>query len=82
MSQSSVLTLRISEDLKNQLALLAKTTGRKQSFLATQALKDILEIHAWQVKETQKALLEADQRKFASKQAVRNFFKKWDIIVN
>ena len=55
----SVMSVRLSEDLSEQLEALAKATGRTKSFLAGQAIRDFINREAWQIAETQQAIIEA-----------------------
>ncbi len=61
----SVMSLRLSDDVADTLAHLAKPTGRSKSFLAVDALKEYLAREAWQIDEIQKALTEAEAGDFA-----------------
>ncbi|MEO8725221.1 MAG: hypothetical protein ABI383_03780 [Acidobacteriaceae bacterium] len=46
MARSSVLTLRIDAETKKQLDDLAKTTRRRRSLVATEAIRNYLEVSA------------------------------------
>ncbi|MNH20758.1 ribbon-helix-helix protein, CopG family [Serratia plymuthica] len=78
----SVMSVRLSEDLSEQLEALAKATGRTKSFLAGQAIRDFINREAWQIAETQQAMIEADQGDFASDDEMEARFKKMGVIVN
>lgn len=64
--ESSVLTLRLNNEIKNKLDKLANATKRSKSFLAAEAINRYLETEAWQIGEIEQALIEADQGDFAS----------------
>ena len=53
---STTLTIRVDEDAKEQLQALAKSTGRSSSYLAAEALKQYLDLQAWQIAGIQKAI--------------------------
>jgi RHH-type rel operon transcriptional repressor/antitoxin RelB len=74
---SSVLTLRISDSVKEQLDHLAEATHRSKSFLAAEAISRYLENEAWQIKEINLALDEADRGEFASDDELINLVKKY-----
>jgi predicted transcriptional regulator len=73
----TTLTLRIADDLKEQLDALAESTGRTKSFLAVEAIKTYLQQEAWQVAEIRQALAEADAGDFAKEQEVEQVRSKW-----
>ncbi|MGO4745942.1 CopG family ribbon-helix-helix protein [Serratia quinivorans] len=78
----SVMSVRLSEDLSEQLEALAKATGRTKSFLAGQAIRDFINREAWQIAETQQAIIEADRGDFASDDEMAARFKKMGVIDN
>lgn len=73
----TTLTLRIADDLKEQLEALAEATGRTKSFLAVEAIRAYLQEEAWQVAEVRQALQEADAGDFAEVQEVEQMRRKW-----
>ncbi len=76
---STTMTIRLDDDLKQRLDKLADATHRSKSFLATEAIRDFVELNEWQVREIQNALIEADNGEFATKEQVANVFKKWGV---
>ena len=56
---SSTMTIRLDDGLKDQLEKLAQSTHRSKSFLAAEAIQDYVNIHEWQIDETQKGISEA-----------------------
>lgn len=78
----SVMSVRLSEDLSEQLEALAKATGRTKSFLAGQAIRDFINREAWQIAETQQAIIEADQGDFVSDDEMETRLKKMGVIDN
>lgn len=73
----SVLSVRVSEEIEQQLNALAKSTGRTKSWLAGQAMQDYLSRELWQVSEIERAIAEADAGDFASDEEVAIKMKKW-----
>ena len=63
---TAVLTFRIPIEVKQQLDALAEATQRSKSWLAGEALKQYLDLEAWQIGEIRQALQEADAGDFAS----------------
>jgi predicted transcriptional regulator len=73
---STTMTIRLDDDLKEQLDRLAAATQRSKSFLAAEAIREFIELIEWQVRETQQALKEADAGEFASESAIKQTFAK------
>lgn len=73
----TTITLRIADDLKEQLEALAAATGRSKSFLAVEAIRTYLQQEAWQVAEIRQALQEADTGDFADESEVEQVKAKW-----
>jgi RHH-type transcriptional regulator, rel operon repressor / antitoxin RelB len=71
------LNVRLSADLTAQMEALSDATGRTKSFIAQEALKQYLDVQAWQIADIQEALKEADRGEFATKKQVDAFFKKY-----
>lgn len=73
---TATLTLRVPVEVKDQLDKLADATHRSKSYLAGEAIRQYLELEAWQVGEIQQALKEADAGDFASDDDVDAVVKK------
>jgi len=76
---STTMTIRLDDDLKEQLERLAAATQRSKSFLASEAIREFIELNEWQVQEIQQATKEADAGEFASGDEVRQTFAKWGV---
>lgn len=74
--ETSVLTLRVPNDIKDQLGKLAEATHRSQSFLGAEAIRRYIELESWQIAEIQHALIEADAGDFASDEEFNAILKK------
>lgn len=74
--QSSVLTIRVSPETREQLEKLALATQRSKSYLAAEAIEKYLALEAWQVAEVEQALREADAGEFASEDELAAVLKK------
>jgi len=70
MATIPVVTVRLEPDLRERLDRLAKAQRRSRSYVATEAIREY-------VRETRKALAEADREEFASPEDVRRVLKKW-----
>src|SRR5947207_2090425 len=59
-AMSTTMTVRIDDDVKDRLDVLAEATQRSKSFLAAEAIREYVELNEWQIHETRAALKEAD----------------------
>jgi predicted transcriptional regulator len=73
------MTVRLEEDVKDRLDLLAEATQRSKSFLAAEAIREFVENNEWQIAEINAALKEADAGEFASDKEVAALSKKWKV---
>ncbi|MDQ6953554.1 MAG: hypothetical protein Q9M15_08510 [Mariprofundaceae bacterium] len=74
---STTMTIRIDEEIKNQLGKLAESSNCSKSFLAAEAIKTYIALNAWQMQEIEAALVEADSGQFASDAEVHTVIEKW-----
>ena len=62
----SVMSVRLPDEVDQQLGQLAQSTGRTKSWLANQAIQDYLAREAWQIAQIEAALIEADSGDFVN----------------
>jgi RHH-type rel operon transcriptional repressor/antitoxin RelB len=74
---STTMTVRLEDELKDRLSELAKVTNRSKSFLASEAIREFIELNEWQLAEIKDALIEAENEDFASDSDVEKTFAKW-----
>jgi predicted transcriptional regulator len=67
---STVLSVRVPEELKEQLDYLSRSTKRSKAYLAAEALTDYVKKNAWRAKELHEAIREADKGVFISHEAM------------
>ncbi|MES9905461.1 MAG: CopG family ribbon-helix-helix protein [Sedimenticola sp.] len=77
MTQSTTMTIRLKPELKSRLDKLATVTHRSKSFLASEAVREFIEINEWQIQEIKTAIKEADKEDFASPEEEAAVFGKW-----
>ncbi|MCU7944729.1 MAG: CopG family ribbon-helix-helix protein [Candidatus Thiodiazotropha sp.] len=77
MSQSATMTIRLDPELKTRLDKLAAATHRSKSFLASEAVREFIEINEWQIQEINAAIKEADEGDFATPEEEAAVFNKW-----
>jgi predicted transcriptional regulator len=73
------MSLRLADDVEQQLVSLAKATGRTKSWLASQAIQDFVAREVWQVAEIERAIREADEGDFVSAEYMAAKFKAWGV---
>ncbi len=76
---STTMTIRLEDEVKDRLDVLAEATQRSKSFLAAEAIRVYVESNEWQIGETQAALKEADAGDFASAKDVAALARKWKV---
>ncbi|MBL7003290.1 MAG: CopG family ribbon-helix-helix protein [Gammaproteobacteria bacterium] len=74
---SKVLSLRISDELFNQLDGLTKTTKRSRSFLTSKAIEEYISRNSWKTKELHQAVEEANKGVFVSNESVEDWLSSW-----
>ena len=76
-SQTRTINVRVPISVFNQLDELATTTARTKSVVTVEALSSYLQTQAWQVKEVQDAIAEANSGDFATDEHVNAVFAKY-----
>ncbi len=74
---SSVLTVRVTDEMKDQMDALAGATGRSRSWIAAEAIRQYVVNEGWQVAEIRQALVEADAGDFVEDEEMERVFNKW-----
>jgi RHH-type rel operon transcriptional repressor/antitoxin RelB len=72
MEQTSTMTIRLPEIIKNKLEDLARATERSKAYLAAKAIEEFITTQEWQIQAIQEAVKEADSpnAKFIEHEAV------------
>ena len=76
---STTMTIRLDDDVKDRLDVLAEATQRNKSFLAAEAIRAFVETNEWQIAQIQAGLQEADAGDFASDKDASALAKKWKV---
>jgi RHH-type rel operon transcriptional repressor/antitoxin RelB len=74
---STILTLRVKNELKEKLESLAEATQRSKSFLATEALERYIELESWQVAHIRKGIKQAEQGLVVSGEEMDRWLASW-----
>ncbi|WP_407897249.1 CopG family ribbon-helix-helix protein [Ferrigenium sp. UT5] len=75
--ETTILTLRVPQDVKDQPGKLAEASHRSQSFLSGETISRYAELEAWQIAGIQQAIIEADAGDFATEDEVDSMVKKY-----
>ena len=79
MSLSTTMTIGGSTEVKDRLEYLTEATHRSKSFLASETIRDFIEINGWQIKEIEAAVKEAGSGDFTNDNEVNDTFKQWGV---
>jgi predicted transcriptional regulator len=73
---AKTINVRVPEALYNQIEALAQATARTKSFLTIDALNAYVQREAWQLRDIQQGIEEADAGEFATDAEVKAVFAK------
>ena len=77
MSGSTLISVRVSNDIAQRLADLADATERSKSYLMEQALEEFIALQEWQVKAIQHGIRQADTDKLAEHKGAIKVLSRW-----
>lgn len=73
---SQTITIRTTKEITSAINKLAESMDRSRNWIVETAIKDYIELQAWQVAGIEKALLEVDQGKVQPHDKVFSNLKK------
>jgi RHH-type transcriptional regulator, rel operon repressor / antitoxin RelB len=76
---TTTMTIRIPQEMKEQIEALAHATGRNKSFLAQQALRQYLDLESWQIASIQRGMKAADAGDFATDEEMREVWAEFGL---
>lgn len=71
------MSMRLPDELAEQLGTLAEATGRTKTFLAVRAIREFVNQESWQIAEIKQGLAEADAGDFATDEEMLALDGKW-----
>jgi RHH-type rel operon transcriptional repressor/antitoxin RelB len=74
---TTTLTMRVRNALKQRLEKLSRSTGRSRSYLAAEAISTYLDTNEWQVARTKQAIHSLDAGKGIPHERVREWVASW-----
>jgi len=75
---STTLTIRMDDETKERLELLAKATARSKSYLVSTAINEFIKANEWQIQAIEKAIRSADKGHFVGHGEVVKWVESWD----
>lgn len=76
------MTLRVPQNVIEQLDVLANMAGKTRNSIAAQAIKEFIGRESWRVQEILQAITEADAGDFATDENVQALKAKWSSNAN
>ena len=77
--ETEILTVRLDSESKAALAELAESMDRSKSYLASEAVREFIDVRRWQISEIRAGIKEANAGKFVDPMKVDAFFRKWGV---
>jgi len=77
MSGSTLISVRVSNEIARRLADLANTTERSKSCLVEQALEEFIALQEWQVEAIRQGIRQADTGKLVEHREATKVLSKW-----
>ena len=77
MSRSTLISVRLSNDIARRLANLVAATERSKSYLVEQALEEFIAHQEWQVKAIQQGVRQANTGKLVEHRKAIQVLSKW-----
>lgn len=77
MPKTSLLSVRLPEDLAERLETLAKSTDRSKSYLAACAVEEYLGVQEWQVSAIREGIAAAGKGEVVGYGAALEELKRW-----
>jgi len=74
---TEILTVRLDRESKLALTELAESMDRSKSYLASEAVREFIDVRRWQIAEIRAGIKEANTGNFEDPGKVDGFFKKW-----
>ena len=75
MTMKEILTVRLDGETKEKLERIAKATDRSKSYIASEAIRDYINLNEWQIQAIQKGIEQADKGQVISHNKIKT---KWE----
>ena len=75
---TTILSVRIPEELAHELSLLSQATRRTKSFCAVEAIQEYLAKESWQVQAVEDGLDDLKNNRLLNHSEVKEWVESWD----
>jgi RHH-type transcriptional regulator, rel operon repressor / antitoxin RelB len=73
---TTTFSVRLEEDMKDQILQLAHSTGRSANFLFNEAVREYLERECWQIADIEEGLRELEAGDIATPEEAKAVFER------
>ncbi|MCF6291463.1 MAG: CopG family transcriptional regulator [Desulfobacterales bacterium] len=77
MSETILVSARVSPEVANRLAALSKSTHRSKSFLAAQAIEEFINVQEWHVEAIKQGIAAAKNNDVKSHEQAVAILNTW-----
>lgn len=77
MAETRLISVRVPKGIAKRLARLAEATSRSKSYVAGQAIEELLTLQKCQVKAIRQGVAEADAGRLVSHEEAVKRIKRW-----
>ena len=77
MGDSTTLTIRVDQEMKDRLERIAKSQRRSKAFVAVSAIEDYLAVQEAQIRGIEEAIASADRGELIAHESVREWVESW-----
>ena len=77
MSDTTLISVRVSKETADRLAALAEATERSKSYLAAQAIEEYLEAQGWQIKAIEEGMKDVEEGRVVGHDRVKEWLQSW-----
>jgi predicted transcriptional regulator len=72
---ASTITVRLTDEVKTKLEMIAKALDRPRSYLIQHAIEDLITQYEWQLREIEAGIKDADEGNFIEHEDLLNHWK-------
>ena len=73
---ASIITVRLTDEVKEKLETIAKSMDRSRSYLIQQAVEDLIRQYDWQLREIEAGIKDAKEGKFIEHDDLLKYWRK------
>jgi len=77
VNENSLISARVSPELAERLAALARLTNRSKSYLAAQAIEEFVNVEEWHVRAIKEGIAAAERGEVKAHDYALDILKTW-----